>query len=552
MPPAGGEPPPRAAAALPSDSAAALAMDLVILLMLAVAMLLVAMPVVNPSRFHVSLLHTAFNDQVGYVTAARSLLDGGHIRPHVLLTSALWREPLIQNHQIYQPGHFALLAAAYRAFGYGVWQSFLPNLLGYVLTTLGAYALARRAGGRVAGYLAALAWLAFPPGLLFAWSAMAELTFIAAATLALVAFLALPDRLRPLGGPLLLLLPFLIRDTGCFLAAPMTAVIVYGERGERRDRPARGAGLLFLLLSVGLCLTLYQTRVCQPRTTTMPGFLLERTEVVIYQDAVRQRELSRAPISAYVAALQSTADQNQFQFQERLAGADPGLNIDVGRPELSALLAVLALTVLSFLEALRGRRPLAQGISVTLLCSELLVLFAYEVFHLRGLRMVLFPIPAVLAILAAGLAGPRQHRAVPALALALCVGGLCLSQLHLRESYRDGAATDRRDDNNTAFLESLKHDERTLLVAPYALSFDYYLRHYPVDGAYLPANRETLHLMLQHYTVGTMVLPEPLRGLALTHKDLREAGFVDEGTRKHPGDGSQYRVFRKATGGHGG
>ena len=41
---------------------------------------LVAAPVVDPSRLHISMLRTGFNDQSGYVTTARSLAETGRLR----------------------------------------------------------------------------------------------------------------------------------------------------------------------------------------------------------------------------------------------------------------------------------------------------------------------------------------------------------------------------------------------------------------------------------------------------------------------------------------
>lgn len=521
------------------------AFDLSVVALLAALMLLVAAPVVDPSRLHISMLRTGFNDQSGYVTTARSLAETGRLRPHGILTSALWRQPSIEDHHLYQPGHFASIAAAYRLLGYGPWQSFAFNLMGFVVSAMGVFYMARRGAGRAAGYLAALLWIGFPPHLLFAWSAMAELSFIVASTVALWVFLAAPERWRLYVGPLMLLLPFLVRDTGSLLVAPMAAVVVYGERGERLApgaRPAILRGIGLLLGSVALCLALYQTPLCRPRVNTNPGFLLDGSESVLYNDAARQRALSGAPASAYVDALLQIYAQNKYQFLERLRGSDPSLLIETSGREVLAVCAVLLLLLLCIGLSLRRRIILGQGIVVTMLITVGLTAFAYEPFHYRGLRMMLYTLPLALCALAVGVAPLLQRRVGQVFFAALCVGQLCLSQAHLRAAYQERPAADALDDRNTAFLETLGHDDRTVLAAPFRLALDYMVRHYPVDFAFLPANRETLRMLQVKHRVGTVVLPDPPGSCALTPEDLRDAGFTFKGPRRH--DRRTYLIFQ--------
>ena len=105
---------------------------------------------------------------------ARSLADTGHLRPHILYTSALWLQPTIDHHRLYLPGYHPVLAATFRLLGYSAFTALLPSLLGYPIGALATFLLALRLSqrSRAAAWGAALLWLSFPPLLLFALSAM--------------------------------------------------------------------------------------------------------------------------------------------------------------------------------------------------------------------------------------------------------------------------------------------------------------------------------------------------------------------------------------------
>lgn len=513
------------------------------------------------SRLHTNALHTRWNDQVGYVTMARSLAETGRLRPHVLYTAALWMQPRIDRHHLYLPGHYAALALGYRLFGYSAFTSLLPNLLGYVLCAAATFLLAwRLSRSRAAAWLAALLWLGFPPLLLFSFSAMAELTLCCAAAVALCAFVYLPPRRRPLGGALLLCLPFLFRDIAAFLVAPLCALVLFGAPQDADDEddqappppPQPRQALLLGALAVAFTGALFVSPLCAPRITLLPGALLDGHFSAIYCNATRQRALAQVAGSEYLSGFRKNLHNNLDQLERRLFAPDPGLLGDIAPSELYPLVALMAaplpLAVIALLAWRRRERRLAAlclSAAAVLVLTVSFTLLSYDLFRHRGLRLLLFTTPLCAATLAAALqALPRGPRRVALLlCLPLCAGLLLHSQRQLRADLGDLKTVDKGDDSDRAFLESLGHDDHAMLVAPPALALDYLVRHYPVDYAFIPANGDTLRMLTANHRVGTLLLPDPQpSGVYLSEQALQLAGLRMTSRRSY--QGVSYRVFQ--------
>ena len=87
-------------------------------------------------------------------------------------------------------------------------------------------------------------FLLFPANIVYAVTAMSETTLIAAALVAFAIFVHLPFKWRVGMGPLLLVLPLIVRETGIVIAIPF-AFMIWAGGGTWRTR----ATLLFTLLS---------------------------------------------------------------------------------------------------------------------------------------------------------------------------------------------------------------------------------------------------------------------------------------------------------------
>ena len=92
--------------------------------------------------------------------------------------------------------------------------------------------------------------------------------------------------------------------------------------------------------------------------------------------------------------------------------------------------------------------------------------------------------------------------------------------------FAEAHKTDASDDRNTAFLDGLGHDPRTVLAGPSALALDWVVRRHPVDYAFIPANDYTLRLLRERHRVGTLILNDPPSvGKGLSRYALAEAGL---------------------------
>lgn len=108
--------------------------------------------------------------------------------------------------------------------------------------------------------VAAFLFLVFPTNVVSALSAITDMSLVAAVLLAFGALVHLPPRLGPFVAPLLLVVPFLIRETGALLAVPMAALQLCDRDtglGVRLRRAATLLVLSVLVLSGVLCVAVF-------------------------------------------------------------------------------------------------------------------------------------------------------------------------------------------------------------------------------------------------------------------------------------------------------
>jgi hypothetical protein len=485
---------------------------------------------------HVFGLGGRLNDQAAYVTTARILADTGEIR------NGLVYPPFVDNprSRIYMPGHYVTLALSYRLFGWSVFSSLLPSLASFVVATVGIFWIGSRLYGMTAGVVAGLIFLFFPPNIVFAFTAMAELTFVAAGVLAFAVFLCVPSRLRFYVAPLLVSVPFLYRETGALLLVPMCALAL-GEPPGKRVRFA----LATVLGSVALLFVLYQWQTASGRETppltwiTQGGFN--------YHDAA----LPPAPnLSAgeWVGAILDNSLRN-VRALGRTAFSAPGGFEALG---LAGMVAAALLVAISGLFRMRSD-PFPAAAGLVVLASLVSVVALYDAAGYKALRGAMFGmslcgvalggllqrVPLILRLEQTAAWRRAGFAALAALALLLAGRGSTLAAAR-GVTANDEAATDR-----TASLEQLDHDDDTLLVAPWNLSLEYVVQHYPVRWSFLPANDATLDRLRVHYEIGTLVLLPTASNRRVTRAAIERAGLspVDDPAKAlvHLG----YAVFQR-------
>ena len=508
--------------------------DLALLLGATGVLLALAAPLVDLSRLHLGLL--SFNDQVGYVAIARRLLDEGSLNASIIYPSTLLQGA--SRDYLYMPGHYFVLAASYFLFGFGAWQSLLPNLAAYALSALGVYLIAQRLYDRNVGLTAAILFLLFPPNIVYAFSAMSEMTRLAASVLAVGVFVYLPPRWRFWSGPWLLAIPVFFRETELSLL-PLMALLL-------NDQPLRarlGQTLAFCGLAVLVSGLLLSVGPAAGRPTLLYSYVFDESYATMQWDAVALQAVSSPDLGDWLTRL-------PLKGWEGLAS----LITQLSAGPLSFLAAntwlLLGATAVAVFGSLKWRDRYFAGVTATVLVRLLFLSLLYFSFGFGWLRMLLTLSPLLAIALAVALkrliVPSIRFRGAPQLvfkAACLFAAGALGCLLAVRAFFQPAANQDARAAQRIAWLEKLGHDDTTLLVSD--VEFLHYVHdHYPVKWAFVPSNLRTLELLAAKYPIGTLLLPKDRRNRLLSEAELATAGLMFEQQLAF-GD-IEYLVYRAA------
>ncbi len=439
-------------------------------------------PLFDPSRLHVS---GKFVDQAGYIRTARFLVDTGRMRMGLIYPAFLEGDVS----RLYMPGHYSLLALSYGALGWGTLPSLLPSLLAHVVSTTAIFLLALHLRNERAGLLAAAVYAFFPPALTYAYTAMAESTFTAATTLSATAFVWARARWRPWLGPLLLVLPFLFRETGALLVVPLALWHLLEGRSPRWK--ATGLWVLASVLLLGWILAWQHSdgklRISPAVWITAGGFN--------YFDPRFSPDTGLSG-TQWFSAVAGNASRN-LELLARQIRTDP---LQPGTVGLGCVLALFGSTLWI---GIRRRAPFAWASGALGIGLVVLTVAIYDVKGHKAMRGVLFVVPLACAA-GASLVTPTRwnlkHGLTAALLLGLALTGSRSAGLELR-------AADPKADRGTRLLESLGHDPQRLLLAhPFMAveTLDWAVRHYPVPWSFLPGRLEVLPQLERDHGLGTV------------------------------------------------
>lgn len=521
------------------------------------------------------------NDQVGYVTVARNLVETGNLHSDVVYPSFLDQRGITKDY-LYLPGFYFVLALSYSLFGYGVIQSLLPNILAYAITAGCVFAIGARFYGHKVALTAVILFMAFPMNLVFALTAMSEMALVAAATLALAVFVYLPLRAKVLLGPFLVLLPLIFRETGAAVAAPMALLILRdGNRTRYRDV------VVFVLLAGVAILGFLRSDLSSGRpslllTNVLSGDWLSsygRNFALNYTDAFALNHIHLG-LTDWLSIVMAKFVNNVvmlvrglgffFGFLEwrtkwilatRLGvdthPLDMPFFIRLGsRIEIVSVGLMIATLPLSLRLGFRRRDPVMFGAAALVAAPLAAVLLVYAVWHMHAVRILLLTAPLGCVVWAVAVQRFAKrltmtrfnvlltHRSTLGLACALSAMGVFVATTTLSGSQPATATgTVVTAEEDVAFLESLHHDDHTLLMTPWQLGLDYVYKHHPVKWSFPAANRETLHLVNSTYQIGTVVLDDAANETGLTVEDLTAEGFELQQRVLHAG--KSYVVFKR-------
>ena len=417
------------------------------------------------------------------------------------------------------PGHVVLLAASYALFGFGVLSSLLPSLLAYVVATAGVFLLGNRLYGVRAGALAAVLFAFFPANLVYSFIAMADVTFVAAGVLAMTAFVHLPRRWLPLGPPLLLVLPFLFRETGAFLVLPM-ALCVLRVRGLV---PA-------VFASAASVVSLWAVNRWQTASGKLQASLAWVTEGGFnYGDAFAPppRELTG---SEWVEALLANAGLNLGYLREQF-GTWPGELVPLALVAFALLMLGTSAVALGRLH----RDPFALGAAGLMVFLTLLALFAYDAKTHKLVRTIMVTVPLGCVALVGG--APGVPRTTGARSLGRSFSGLMVvasAALGLWVSQLTAQQLTLRDDARRANTQALAQLHGSGLIVAGNIASPLAVEGYPeVTWCLATDNEETLARLLRAHDVRTIVLFEELSPEFLAEHGWRKVHRQKIGLRWH-------------------
>jgi hypothetical protein len=499
----------------------------VVCLLLGLAILVAGSWFIDTNELH---LYGILNDQIGYITVARNLVTKGTLQSNTIVPSTLWQRAT--NDLLYMPGHPAAIALSYRLFGIGAFQSIIPSLVSYLVAMLAIFLIGTRCYSSMVGLVASLLFALFPPVLFFAYTAMAELTFLAAFTAAVCACLYLPDRFRPWLGPFCLAVPFLFRETAA-LVAPALGFYFWLDG---RSKPAWRT-FVFVVLSVVLLGALFRSDFSAGRPSLLTAHIFGDLNAVYY-DALAQQAVSHPRWQDWVRVLPARATRNLkfLFFASEAAPWEGGSNY----------VLIAAIAFVGLIAVLRADK-LAYSFSAFSIIAGTALVVLYAVSDFRGMRYLLFTyalnvvvIASLLVRIGSKVCARRLPLVVAASASVVAMAVLSLGVVRgMSNWFTKGDVIDRKYET---ILETIGHDDTRMLVTPPQMSVRYRYYHFPVDWAFLPHNLPTLKLLAARFDIGTLVLDN-------THQLLQEpstlAGLGFYKDRDLTIDGVHYVVYKR-------
>ena len=482
------------------------------------------------------------SDSVGYYTVSRTLLKTGHIDGHIIYPSTLYQNA--PKNYLYMPGFYWCLAATFKVLGAGVKQGLVLNGVCLGAAAIATYALGRRYFSRGVALLAAGLLLMSPANHYFGATLMMEICLLAATTIAIAVFAYVPRRWMIPAGPMLLIAPFLIRETNAFLVLPMLAMLVDRCRREGVNRSAtlvRAAGLATASVLVLGLVYISPVSAGRPSLWTLGVFHPWSSGSTVYRDAMAGRNL-HPTLSEWRHALAS-------RFAVNLHLMIDGMTSKPFRYTTAVLYPTLINIPLGFWAWARRGDPLALGGALLVLVIVLLTLLLHMGLPYHMTHMTMFIAPFTALLLASTWDGiaqrwlvrlPGAMRAWPGALLAMVLAFVALRQTYIslhEMMWRDGP-----DAADTELLGRLRIDNRSTIVAPYPLAMDYLAIHWTLKYSFPPANRGTLDLLCTKYPV-SLYIYDPKDAMDILPQDV-----LDQGLRPFchlQAEGSDYVVYRR-------
>jgi 4-amino-4-deoxy-L-arabinose transferase-like glycosyltransferase len=484
----------------------------------AISVLLTAHAVgVGLDTLHIMGMSSTFNDQVIYVDAARHLLATGELTTGMIYPSTLLQE--YGRNFFYMPGHAVVLALSMGLLGDSAASAMLPSLLAHLVCLGCLFLLGRRLVDTRAGVFAAASFALTPIFIVYAFSAMAEMTTLATCLVALTAFVHLPRRVRPWAAPFLLLVPFLFRETTAFWIAPMVVLLLVDEKASRVER-WRGALVASFGSVIGLGIV-YRLDWIADRPSLWAQNLFGRSFHDKYTDAysISGLDVDATMISSAIADL---AIANLGGFLALLA-----------TPSFEAVVfhGLVWLPIGAAWLAWRSRplRPLVMAWALLAVITFVFATLFYRWNFFIGIRQLLPPMALGLLVLGAALADLTRGWRPRFVMIPACAAWLVSCALVIAQT----SVVIGRDDLERKIRDVLRRTtvpDTGLFIAHHNIGLVRLLDTPLSSVAFPPTNRATLELLADRYDLRSALLREHdvqrLKPAAIGAVGLEEVGSI--------------------------
>jgi 4-amino-4-deoxy-L-arabinose transferase-like glycosyltransferase len=443
---------------------------------------------------HINGLDGSLNDQVVYIDAARHLTHERRLTTGIVYPSTLLQQ--YSRNFMYMPGHPLTIAASLGILGDGVIQSEVPAILAYLLSIVLTYSIGSKIANRRVGVIASVLFAAFPLNIVYAASSMAEMTFVCAGLVSFALLLRLPSILRPWFGPLLLVLPFVFRETGALWIIPFGAIILV--QSQRRWKYYEL--VLFALVSLAVLSFTFQLSWMTDRPSLLLQNLSANTFAEKYSDAFADITLPGS-IAEWIHELELRGRENTEILWNLLTEWPLWLESAV----LHSLLW-LPVAALGFWKLLR---PIRVHVVSCLLMWLTLIAFLTMVYRWDGfsgvrLLLILVPLEAIIVAFAMERLCPRNFGLGAMLGTLMVVSGASLVIVGRSVTAYDELTS--RYSRISTVLGRINRESGGALIAPFQFGLVYVYENFPAVWSFVPANSETLLLLHQRHRVSMALL----------------------------------------------
>ena len=481
------------------------------------------------------------NDQINYITVTRHLVDFGHfIIPNQYQGIGTIIVPdflKLKTTRLYMPGYYLYSAIFYKLLGSKGFIYVLPNILAYFFSAGLIFFIAKRLYEVQTALLSTLLFIFFPLNILFALTAMSEMTLVFIGLLTFATLILLPMKLKSYAIPLLIAVVYLFKQNEILLIIPMLAYLYDQQKVSWKK-------LLFILFAtMALC---FGIQTWQEMQGLLP---LHARLVSAYQPNAAE---FLNGIHYFYSALLNNLNTLRIKYSPDW-GETPYVPI-ISAIEILILFSVSLMS--SYYDSKKTWFPISC--SMLLLAMFFSCISIYSGILITVLRMLMIGAPFIMIQTARVLSFQRKlESSFTALTLdssfrwndvfkkMLISIYLLISLFSCAVSAANIKMQAKISQNDNQFIESVHPIPQQMLLAPLEIVLEYTYRHYPQLISITPDNSKTLLALNQFSPVGTVIIPDRLMQQKFNAEDFTRIGLISSEHKFY--NGVWYSIFKRET-----